>query len=90
MDSTGSTDQSEPKPDEVDYHHGADLLAKICQGPLMKQLVSFKFPAGEVIMSVGKYEIRMLLDPSCSSETVKLQDPNGRIVAQITNVRMAE
>lgn len=91
MDSTGSTENSkqQPEPNEADYHHGADLLKKLCETSLAKQIVEIKSVGKQVIICVGQTEIVLLIDTGMTdSDGVKFVNSDGKIVGQIINVRM--
>jgi len=91
MDSTGSTESSNNNPSEIDYHHGADEVARIVRENLMRQIVSVVFDRQQVYIDIGKNRITVLIDKNLTSENcIKFVNGGGRVVGLITNVGTPE
>ena len=89
MDSTGSTENSEPRPEPnaADYHHGADVLKRLCETSLSKHIVEIRSQRKQVVIRVGDTEIVLLIDGGMTdADGIKFVNSDGKIVGQITNV----
>jgi hypothetical protein len=80
--------EEQAKTSDADYHHGAEELARIFETRLMRHLVDLKFSCErKLLLCVGNCEVELLIDSTMSSDTIKFGGAEGRILAQVVNVR---